>query len=141
MTDELKELAARLVVGRKRDGRSVYDAQAKRQLVMACRESGLSVARIARECGVNANQLGRWLREQEQRLTLPDLVRKDVTASEAFVAVTVQPHAVVAEPAAPRLQARLPNGVVVDLHECDAQTLAAVVEALGRVACSASTSA
>jgi len=141
VTDELKELAARLVVGRKRDGRSVYDAQAKRQLVMACRESGLSVARIARECGVNANQLGRWLREQEQRVTLPDLVRRDVTASEAFVAVAVEPDAVPAQPTVARLQARLPNGVSVDLHECDAQTLVAVIDALGRLACSASTSA
>ena len=37
------------------------------------------------------------------------------------------------------LQARLPNGVVVDLRECGLPQMAEVIEALGRVRCSAST--
>jgi transposase len=37
------------------------------------------------------------------------------------------------------LQARLPNGVVVDLRECDLREAGEVIEALGRVRCSAST--
>ena len=37
------------------------------------------------------------------------------------------------------LQARLPNGVVIDLREYDLRHAAEVIEALGRVRCSAST--
>ena len=37
------------------------------------------------------------------------------------------------------LQARLPNGVVVDLRECDLRQAREVIEALGRVRCSDST--
>ena len=42
-------MGARLVVGHKRDGRCVYDAQAKQELVLACRESGVSISKVARE--------------------------------------------------------------------------------------------
>lgn len=144
MSDAMEELARRLVVGRKRDGRSVYDEAAKAELVAACGKPGASVSRLARECGVNANQLSRWVREHSQRLqrslTVPP------AANPAFVAVPVQaprpmPVATVDEPAAVRLglQARLPNGVVVELRECDLRQAAEVIEALGRVRCSVST--
>ena len=51
------------------------------------------------------------------------------------------PVASVDEPAVVRLglQARLPNGVVVDLRECDLRQAGEVIEALGRVRCSVST--
>lgn len=144
MSDEMEELARRLVVGRKRDGRSVYDEAAKAELVAACGKPGASVSRLARECGVNANQLSRWVREHSQRmqrsLTLPP------SATPAFVAVPIEAAAPmrvvpVDEPAVVRLglQARLPNGVVVDLRECDLRQAAEVIEALGRVRCSVST--
>ena len=144
MSDAMEELARRLVVGRKRDGRSVYDEAAKAELVAACVKSGASVSRLARECGVNANQLSRWVREHSQRLqrslTVPPAV------SPAFVAVPIEaaaqiPVATVDEPAVVRLalQARLPNGVVVDLRECDLRQAGEVIEALGRVRCSVST--
>jgi transposase len=89
MTDEFKDLADRLVVGHKRDGRSVYDEQAKLELVMACRRPGVSVARVARECGINANQLSRWLREHEQR-SAPVAASAAVDPAPAFVAVRVE---------------------------------------------------
>ena len=144
MSDGMEELARRLVVGHKRDGRSVYDEAAKAELVAACGKPGASVSRLARECGVNANQLSRWVREHRQRLqrslTVPP------AASPAFVAVPLEaaaptPLATVDEPPAVRmgLQARLPNGVVVELRECDLHQAAEVIEALGRVRCSAST--
>jgi transposase len=37
------------------------------------------------------------------------------------------------------LQARLPNGVVLDLRECDLRHAGEVIAALGRVRCSVST--
>ena len=137
MSDSMEELARRLVVGHKRDGRSVYDEAAKAELVTACGKPGASVSRLARECGVNANQLSRWVREHSQRL------QRSLTAppamSPAFVAVPIEaPPPNVDEPAVVRLglQARLPNGVVVDLRECDLRQAGEVIEALGRMRCS-----
>lgn len=144
MSDVIEDLARRLVVGRKRDGRSVYDEAAKAELVAACGKPGASVSRLARECGVNANQLGRWVREHGQRLqrslTVPP------ATSPAFVAVPIEavppvPAASVDAPGELRLglQARLPNGVVVDLRDCDLHQACEVIDALGRLRCSAST--
>jgi transposase len=67
MSDEMEELPRRLVVAHKSDGRSVDDEAAKAELVAACGRPGASVSRLARECGVNANQLSRWVREHSQR--------------------------------------------------------------------------
>ncbi len=144
MSDAMEKLTRRLVVGRKRDGRSVYDEAAKAELEAACGQSGASVSRLARECGVNANQLSRWVREHGQRLqrslTVPP------AASAAFVAIPIEaslpvPATPVDEPAVLRLgpQARLPNGLVVELRKCDRHQAAEVIEALGRVRCSVST--
>ena len=57
MTDDLEDLKRRLVIGHKRDGRSVYDEAAKSELVALCMQPGVSVSRLARECGVNPT---RW---------------------------------------------------------------------------------
>ena len=125
MSDEMAELARRLVVGHKRDGRSVYDEQAKAELVIACSKPGASVSRLARECGVNANQLSRWMREHGQR-------QKKVTAAPAatlpaqvpFIPVHIEAAGPVAPEASLDVQARLPNGVVVDLRGCGLQQAA-----------------
>lgn len=137
MSDGMEELVRRLVVGRKSDGRSVYDETAKAELVAACRKPGVSVSRLARECGINANQLSRWLREHSQRRQRA--VAVSTAPREAFVAVAVEaaapmpmPTAASDGPAVVRmcLQARLPNGVVVDLRECDLRQVREVIEAL-----------
>src|SRR6218665_2567735 len=65
MSEWTKELTKRLVVGHTRDGRCIYDEQAKRELILACREPGASVSKLARDCGVNANQLSTWARKFE----------------------------------------------------------------------------
>jgi transposase len=144
MSDGMEELKRRLVVGRKSDGRCVYDAAAKAELVAMCGQPGVSVSRLARECGINANQLSRWVREHSE--SRQRAVAVSSASREAFVAVPI-------ESAAPRpraasdslavmrvcLQARLPNGVVIDLRECDPRQVGEVIEALGRVRCSAST--
>jgi len=113
MSDGMEELARRLVVGRKRDGRSAYDEAAKAELVAACGKPGASVSRLARECGVNANQLSRWVREHSRRCQRAVAVSPE--ARQTFVAVPI------------------------DLRECDLRQAAEVIEALGRVRCSFST--
>jgi transposase len=145
MADDLEELKRRLVVGHKRDGRSVYDEAAKAELVALCLQPGASVSRLARECGVNANQVSRWLREHAQG------GRRSVAASAAptraaFVAVPVVASATPADQdgdaaRAMSLQARLPNGVALDLRGVDSRCVSEVIEALGRLRCSASTKA
>ena len=133
MSDGIEELARRLLVGRKSDGRGVYDEAAKAELVATCRKPGASVSRLARECGVNANQLSRWVREHSGRPQRAVVASPD-TAREAFVALPIT----AATPAIPltdddrqavrmNLQARLPNGVVFDLREVDVRQASAVI--------------
>lgn len=106
MTDELSELRRRLVVGRKSDGRSVYDEGAKAELVALCRQPGASVSRLARECGVNANQVSRWLREHERDARARHSVANVAPTAAAFVPVALPP---VSMPAPVMdMQARLP---------------------------------
>ena len=47
-----------------RERRRRYDATFKRELVAKTRVAGASVARIAREHGINANQVFKWRRQQ-----------------------------------------------------------------------------
>ena len=150
MSDCMGDLSRRLLVGRKSDGRGVYDEGAKAELVAACGKPGASVSRLARQCGVNANQLSRWVREHSERRQR-SVVAEPGAAREVFVAMPVAiptansptvPAVDKSQPAARmNLQARLPNGVVFDLRELDVQQAGVVIEALGRVRCSVSTKA
>jgi transposase len=144
MSEELEDLKRRLVVGHKRDGRSVYDVSAKAELVALCLKPEVSVARLARDCGVNANQVARWLREHSQRAVLAAGASR-ASAPPAFMAVPVvrstPTPAGLADGAAAQLvmQARLPNGAALDLRGVDPRHIGEVIEALGRLRCSAST--
>ncbi|MDM0117511.1 transposase [Variovorax sp. J22R133] len=142
MADDLEDLKRRLVVGHKSDGRSVYDEAAKSELVALCRQPGASVSRLARECGVNANQVGRWLREHGHGGRPRKAIASAVPAPATFVAVSLPP----ASPIVARcgdgvmdVQARLPNGVAIDLRGVELRNVGEVIEALGRLRCSAST--
>jgi transposase len=96
MTDDLEDLKRRLVVGDKSDGRSMYDEAAKSQLVARCMQPGASVSRLAREWGVNANQVGRWLREHGHGGRARKAVASVMPAHAAFVAVSVPPASLIA---------------------------------------------
>ena len=145
MTDDLEDLKRRLVVGHKSDGRSVYDEAAKSELVALCRQPGASVSRLARECGVNANQVGRWLREHGHGGRRRKSVVDTMAEPAAFVAVSV-PSALPIKGVVSQdigsvmdMQARLPNGVALDLRGLMPSHIGDVIEALGRLRCSAST--
>ena len=142
MTDDLEDLKRRLVVGHKSDGRSVYDAAAKAQLVALCLQPGASVSRLARECGVNANQVRRWLREHGYGSGARKAVAGVVPAPLAFVAVSLPPASSVDAPSVASvmdMQARLPNGVAIDLRGVELCIVDEVIQAFGRLRCSAST--
>lgn len=141
MSEDLEDLKRRLVVGHKQGGRCIYDEAAKAELVQMCRQPGASVSRLARECGINANQVSRWLREDASKRKRSLLSRCTPVASP-FVAVPVLAPAVTSAAQAASetvhmsLQARLPNGVAVELRGADLRQLGEVIQALGRLPCS-----
>lgn len=61
MSERLIDVVPGLVRGRKRDGRSIYNRAAKRELVRRCQQPGVSVAAIALAHGLNANLLRKWI--------------------------------------------------------------------------------
>ncbi|WP_418230146.1 transposase [Burkholderia mayonis] len=70
MTEHSDDLRSRLVTGFERDGRRRrFDPQAKLELVQACMQPGVSVARMALEHAVNANLLRKWIRDWGLELT------------------------------------------------------------------------
>lgn len=90
MAEDRSEIIAGLVVSRKRDGRSVYSAQAKRALVQACLRPGVSVARMVLLHGLNANLLRKWIRHEGRK-------RAGVSRSPASKAVALLPVSTVEE--------------------------------------------
>ncbi len=144
MTEEIEAIARRLVVGRKRDGRSIYDPKARSDLVQASRQPGVSLAKIARTCGINANVLSNWVRQHERGKCGAAAPRGDVIempAASAFVAVQVDSAPPVLAPVAPALdlQVRLTNGTTLELRGADLDDVLKLIEGLGRLRCSAST--
>ncbi len=150
MSEGMQDLARRLVLRRKSDGRGVYDEAAKAELVAACAKPGVSMSRLARECGVNANQLSRWVREAGERrqrgVAAPAL--REVFVAVPIEAAGVKPRAMQGNQARALGQERstrlglrvhLPNGVEIEMCECELRQLGEVLEALGRARCFAST--
>ena len=139
MTQMNAELLARLVVGRKRDGRCTYDPLAKQALIDECLKPGVSVARVAMLYGVNANLLRTWIAKSGQpnphhgkARTLPG---KALAPAAAFVAVRVSAPAAPV-PAVLCLHVRLPNGVALDVGQVPLEAMAPVLQLLGTLACS-----
>ncbi len=145
MTEISAELKSRLVSGRKRDGRCAYDPVAKAELVKSCMHPGVSVSRMALQYGINANLLRRWITQsmgtdmKTGRTHMPTVA---MGSSDAFVPLRLAPPGAVPVTAAAlkiRLHARLPNGVELDLSDAGPGELMPVIELLGRLPCSEST--
>ena len=131
------------ITGIDRGGKRRYDPQAKRALIQACPEPGISLAGLALAHGVNANLLRKWVVKHQRHVPR----EADVTAPGAsmFVPVIVgaqEPTSIGAPMRTPataphpssRLQARLPNGVTLELAcgQQDTTLLSALIDALGR---------
>lgn len=144
MSIDLEALKQRLVLRHKPGGRCVYDKAAKAEFVQVCLQPGVSVARLAREFGINANQVARWIRDHGLlRKRAP--VEPSAAADSPFVAVPVVRVAAERivhdfdERRDVSLQATLPNGVAVELRGVGQRQLADVLQMLGRLTCSVST--
>ncbi|WP_382228878.1 transposase [Hydrogenophaga atypica] len=145
MSEIDSEVVRRLVTGRKNDGRAVYDPQAKAEVVRACLKPGVSVARMALQCGINANLLRRWITQsmgadmKTNRVNMPTVA---LASTDTFVPLRLAaPGAVPATAVAlkVRLHARLPNGVEVNLSDTGPGELLPVLELLGGLPCFGST--
>lgn len=137
MTEQIVELKQRLVVGRKRDGRNCYDPQAKRELIEACLQPGVSVAKLALTHGVNANQLRTWITKHQRQLSAGGSLLPSAAIPTPFipvVAVSAQRSSI----APVELAARLPNGVRLEWSALPADQLAQVLRLLSTLPCSES---
>jgi transposase-like protein len=80
-----------------------YDPQFKAELIAHCQQRGVSVAAIARDHGINANLLRRWIQEHERYgerdvSVTSSAVTRDIAAQ--FIALPTS----ISKPAAPEQQ-------------------------------------
>ena len=137
MTEQIIELKQRPVVGRKRDGRNCYDPQGKRELIEACLQPGVSVAKLALTHGVNANQLRTWMTKHQRQSLASGSLRPSSATPAPFI--QVEPVSGQRPPiAAPELTAQLPNGVRLEWSALPADQLAQVLRLLSTLPCSES---
>lgn len=118
-----------LIRGRKIDGRVIYDARAKRELIALSLVSSVAVETIAASNGVSVALLRKWMM-REVAGVVPK--RRSKARPRASMLPVVVKSAVVAKPVAPcaGLEIELARGKVRITH-VDAQTLGLVFELLG----------
>src|SRR5574338_414208 len=140
MTERDTVLSRPLVVGHKRDGRRCYDREAKRELIEASMQPGVSVAGMALRHGINANLLRTWIRryqlEGEERQATGSQAATALLSPPAFIPVVPAKSTVKAGRS--RLEAQLPNGVRLDLSQVVPEELPQILHLLCALPCSAS---
>lgn len=136
MDEDAPKLQVRFVG---RDGRRRYDPASRDQLVAACLEPGVSVSRLAREHGVNANLVRKWIKKAMEERPLPSV--------SAFVPVQIAPNMPPASGGdlltksvpmgkpcqASKVSALLPNGISLTFEYDDENGLTTIIGALGHV--------
>lgn len=137
-------LASRLIVKRFANGRCSYDEEAKRELVARCLESGASVAKIAREHGLNAKLVHTWIslyRKERTHalLSLPLATDADVATPAFTPVVTTSAVEAAPLPRELRLEVTLNNGIQAKLCCLSCDDVLALLPALAAMSCSAST--
>ena len=106
----------------------------KRRIVEATLVAGTSVARVAREHGVNANQVWSWRRLYQRGLlggNMPSVALVPVKVTDSAAAPVPVDPAVVATPTG-SIQLRLPKGQLRIDGTVDAALLRVLVECLLR---------
>ncbi len=132
MKEHTTRLSRPLIAGHGRDGRCLYDPEAKRELVRICLQPGLSVAKVALEHGINANLLRKWIGLYQEA---GSSVRNGALALSTFAPVL----ALGAEqPVKPALNVTLPNGIRLELLSITVSDLPLLLNALAELPCSVS---
>ena len=138
MTEQISRLKERVVVSHKQDGRCCYDPQAKRELIEAGLQPGVSVAKLALMHGINANLLRKWIGKHLAQSFAGSSVKRTAERLAAFIPVVPVSahHSPITSPA---LAAQLPNGVRLEWLALPADQLAPVLRPLSTLPCSDST--
>lgn len=104
-----------------------YPLDFKRRIVLASLAPGASIARVARENGLNANQLFNWRHQYRQG----KLGAFGAGEAGALVPIRVMPEPVVALTSAASLELILPKGRLRIEGRPDRDTVLWLIEALG----------
>lgn len=120
-----------------RPGRPNYARELRERLAAAACEPGVSVAKLARENGINANMLFSWRRQyraeqQAQSAGLIPVVLLSDTPTEVAASSPVEPRAQDTKPASPvgTIEIRIGRAVVKVDGLVDADTLRIVLGSL-----------
>jgi transposase len=122
------------------DGKCTYDETAKRELIEICLRRGTSIARVARDYGVNANQLHNWVglyRKAQGSLLTSTEIETPRQIGSAFIPVVAT--TVPESPRELRLDITLDNGIQADLRCLSRDDVLAILPMLAALPCSAST--
>lgn len=90
-----------------------YDPQFKAELVAHCQQRGISVASVARDHGINANLLRRWVQDHERYgdrdiEVVPMPVKRDIAAQFiALPTLAAKPRALKQDDVAPHIEIQL----------------------------------
>ncbi|MDD1622855.1 MAG: transposase [Methylococcaceae bacterium] len=126
-------LSRSLVVGHRSNGRCRYDPEAKQELVEACLQPDVSVARMALEHGINANLLRKWINQyRENSSAVPPSTPAMLSAFAPVLSMAVP------KPVEATLNVALPNGVKLELQGVDLTDLSPLLNGLAALPCSAS---
>ncbi len=120
--------------------RRVYSAQFKAELIAACQQPGASIAATAREHGMNANVLHRWLKEHRQGLHQSACIAPHCDDAAAEPMVNPQPVCAPAHQAHPVLANPVPAFIAMTLGSPVMGPQAAGAQAAPTSAASAATS-
>jgi transposase len=133
MMENKSRLSRSLVVGHRSNGRCRYDPEAKRELVEACLQPGVSVARMALEHGINANLLRKWINQyREHSIPVPPSTPATLSAFAPVLSMAVP------KPVEATLHVALPNGVKLELQGIGLTDLSFLLNDLAALPCSAS---
>ena len=133
MIENKSRLSRSLVVGHRSNGRCRYDPEAKRELVEACLQPGISVARMALEHGINANLLRNWINQYRENNS--SAIPSTPATLSAFAPVLSQESSKSVETS---LRVTLPNGVKLALQGVRLSDLSPLLKGLATLPCSAS---
>jgi len=119
------DLVPNLVRGHRRNGRTVYDRQAKRELVQRVLQPGVSLAGTALAHGINANLLRRWVVLQTGKASRA--ARREASLLPVAVAEEPKPVSITGDGF---IEVVLPSGTLRVRGRVDVGTLKAVIDCL-----------
>jgi transposase-like protein len=126
MSEHTIDVVPHLIVGRKSDGRCVYDREAKEELVRRCQQPAVSVAGMALAHGLNANLLRKWITASRGG------VRRRKSAPALLPVTTIAEPVSTAAASSGYIEVVLPSGCVRVHGRVSPDALQVVIDCLSR---------